>query len=74
MNDQFAITEIAHPGLRGVRADCPKCLRLAPDAVSAARVTGSIGGTYQWAEFTGPEPSDRTTHSATVRRIIAVVE
>lgn len=61
----WAVTEIAHPALRGVSEDCEKCLSLTQSAVTHARVTGSVGATYEVVDTT-----DGETHSVTVTRAI----
>lgn len=60
----WAVTEIAHPGLRDVSEDCVECLVLAEPAITQAVMTGSKGCTYG-------EGSDG--HKVTVVRSLQVV-
>ncbi len=67
LNTKFVITDIAHPGLRDVKDNCPECLALAHDAVLSATLTGSRGATY------GEVSADGTTrHLVTVTRALVV--
>lgn len=61
----WAVTEIAHPGLRDVSEDCKECLAYADTAIVHAQVTGSTGCTYGEGNNAG--------HSCTVARALAVI-
>lgn len=50
LNRGWAVTEIAHPGLRDVAPDCAECFALTQSAVVTARMTGSRGATYARGE------------------------
>lgn len=63
MSALFGVTTIAHPALRDVREDCADCLALVESAAVHARVTGSVGATYEDGG-----------HSATVARLITVID
>lgn len=64
----WAVTEIEHPALRGVRENCVECLDLADRAITHATVTGSKGATMVLEPSAG-----RPRHSATVARAVAVL-
>lgn len=60
--DTWALTAVKHPALRGMPV-CPTCLACAPLAVTIARLSGAVGGSYNDAD-----------HKATVARVIRMVE
>jgi len=68
MTSTFAITKIAHPGLRGYSVDCDDCLALGEEAAIMARASGSVGATYNVTSPGG------LVHSATVARVIGMVK
>lgn len=55
----WAVTGLAHPGLRDCSDDCEACLSLVEAAIADARATGSTGATVI-------EISGDAEHSATV--------
>lgn len=65
----WGVTKIAHPGLRDVKPDCAECLAHADEAITMARVTGSVGATCGSSKAGEPESA---AHSATVARLYAV--
>lgn len=58
----WAVTKIGHPGLRDYSPDCADCLNLANDAIATARVTGSVGSSYENGD-----------HSISVSRVHQVI-
>lgn len=69
MTSSWALTEVGHPVLRGVNeTECEKCVALAEEAVTMARVMGSVGATAQSALADGT-----VEHSATVVRAISFI-
>lgn len=59
--NDFGITDIAHPGARDWKPNCPECLALTESAVVHAQATGSRGATYSTGD-----------HSVTVARLLGV--
>lgn len=61
----WAVTEIAHPGLRDSAEDCIECIALAPHAVRMAKLMGSATSDFS------NEPDG---HSVSVARSIAFLQ
>ena len=60
--DQWAVLQLAHPGVRDYKPDCEECLAQVQSAIIQARATGSRGAT-----FVTRGPGGK--HSATVARV-----
>lgn len=61
----WAVTEIAHPGLRDSTEDCIECIALAPHAVRIAKPMGSATSNFS------NEPDG---HAVTVTRSLAFLQ